>query len=296
MTTTAGIRIGPLDIAFLAAVGTYGALSTEDAVVFYPQHKLNSIQKRLRLLAQNGLTRMSRLEVWQNDDDGASNGGRIPTLHLLTDLGADLIEQQSGQRPPRISRSRPAPVTLLHRREIVRVMRAFDQAADATSLDRPDWVMEQDVWHEAPQQRPPNQRRLLFHQFENGLTCAPDLACRFRINQTELALFWEVDLSTEGRKQLRKASKTDGYVALFGQQAYRRYWPDLEACRQHVIWVTPTRRRFAALKDVMKGHPLAPACRLLSAECLADPKQLLTNPVWETLAGDRRAMYRPPAA
>ena len=143
-----------------------------------------------------------------------SRGGRIPTLPFLTDVGADLVESVTGNRPQRVLRSRPAAVTFLNRREIVRVMRAFDIGCDAAGLQRPDWIMEQDAWHTAPKHLPPNQKRPLYHDFGHGITCLSDIACRLTIGATVLVLFWEIDLSTEGCKQLRTASKTDGYVEL----------------------------------------------------------------------------------
>ena len=295
MVASQGIRTGPQDVAFLTDLGTYGSLSTEDACDYYPEHRLNSVYKRLRLLAANGLTRATKLEVWKPSQSATTNGGRIPTLHTLTDEGARLVELETGERPLRVLRSRPSAMTFYHRRQIVRVMRALDQAADAVGLMRPQWVMEQDVWHASPKSLPPNQRRLLYHDLGNGLICQPDLACRFRINETELMLLWEIDPSSEGTKQLRKAPKTDSYVALIHRREYRRYWPDLETNRNHVVWVTPSRRRFASLKEVLGQHPLAPVCRLLSAESLTDPETLLTSPVWETVDGQPRAMYRPSA-
>ncbi|MEZ6146901.1 MAG: hypothetical protein R3B91_16085 [Planctomycetaceae bacterium] len=58
---------------------------------------------------------------------------------------------ETGERPLRVLRSRPSAMTFYHRRQIVRVMRALDQAADAVGLMRPQWVMEQDVWHASPE-------------------------------------------------------------------------------------------------------------------------------------------------
>ncbi|MCA9000220.1 MAG: hypothetical protein KDA80_24695 [Planctomycetaceae bacterium] len=293
MSTTAGIRLDHRDLEFLSALGRYGLLTTEDAHDFYPGLKRNSVQKRLRLLVGAGVTRATKLAVWFADDQNTQNGGRIPSLHSLTETGASLVESQTGQRPQRVLRSHPTPATFLHRREIVRVMRAFDLGCDAVSLARPNWVMEQDPWAGAPRKVPPNQRRLLYHEFDGGLTCLPDIACRFRIGQTELALFWEVDLSTEGKKQLRKASKTDGYVRLFNDRAFHRYWPDLATTRCYVIWVFPTSKRIATLREVLSGHMIAPACRLLSAKNLDQSSTLLTTEVWETVDGERRVMYRP---
>lgn len=286
-----GIRSGPDDIAFLADCGRYGTLSTSEASDYFPALKPNSVLRRLRLMAQNGLTSTTRIEVWRTDEP--SKGGRIPTLHSLTEVGADLVESVTGDRPQRILRSRPAAATFLHRREIVRVMRAFDQGCDAAKLQRPDWIMEQDAWHAAPKGLPPNQRRQLYHDFGNGVTCLPDIACRLVIGSTTLVLFWEVDLSTEGRKQLRKASKTTGYVELIKQQAFRRYWPSTIDARCFVLWVTPTTKRFEGLRATIGKHDVGGACRMLAATALDNPTNLLTNAHWQTMTGELRAIYRP---
>lgn len=172
-------------------------------------------------------------------------------------------------------------------------MRAFDQGCDAAKLQRPDWIMEQDAWHAAPKGLPPNQRRQLYHDFGNGVTCLPDIACRLVIGSTTLVLFWEVDLSTEGRKQLRKASKTTGYVELIKQQAFRRYWPSTIDARCFVLWVAPTAKRFPSLRDTIGQHAIAPVCRMLESASLDNPAELLTAEHWETMDGQRRKIYRP---
>lgn len=286
-----GIRTGAEDIAFLADCGRYGTLSTADAESYFPGLKHNSLLRRLRLLSQNGLTTRTQLEVWKSDSE--SRGGRIPLLNSLTEAGADLVEQSLGVRPPRVLRSRPAGTTFLHRCEIVRVMRAFDLGCDAVGLSRPEWVMEQDAWPEAPKHLPPNQKRLLYHDFGNGVCCLPDIACHFQIGSTTMALFWDIDLSTEGRKQLRKASKTDAYGELLKRQAYRRYWPKIPSPRCYILWVTHSSRRFEGLRETIGKHPIAAHCRMLAADSLNDAAQLLTLQHWETMEGDRRPMYRP---
>jgi hypothetical protein len=247
----------------------------------------------LRLLTQGGFTESIRLTVCWASENGESKGGRIPTLFALTDDGARIVEERTGERPQRVLRSAPSPATFLHRSEIVRVMRAFDLACDRANVDRPQWVMEQDPWPSAAKTLPPNQRRLLSHEFGKGLSCNPDIACRLRIGSTELVLYWEVDLSTEGRKQIRKATKTDGYVALFNGQGWRRYWPDLETNRRYVIWVTPTARRIRSLQETFRDLPIAPLCRFIATTDFSSPDSLLLSTVWETVTGERRPMYRP---
>lgn len=74
MSTISGIRINSHDVAWMSGVGRYGLLSTEDAFDFYADHKPNSVQKRLRLLSKNGLTRMTKLNVWWAEEKSSSKG------------------------------------------------------------------------------------------------------------------------------------------------------------------------------------------------------------------------------
>lgn len=296
MNRVAGIRLNSQDIGFLVAMGRYSLLSSEDACDFYVGLKPNSVLRRLRLLAQSGLTNAVKLAVWSATDESLSKCGRIPALHALTDEGARVIEEQTGDRPTRVLRSAPSPATFLHRREIVRVMRAFDVACDKAGLEYPTWVMEHDPWHAAPKAVPLAHRRLLAHEFAKGLSCHPDIACRFRIGSSELVLYWEIDLSTEGRKQIRKAAKTDGYTRLFNEQGWKRYWPDLNTSKRFVIWVAPTQRRIRSLQDALRDQAISPACRFLAATYFSSSESLLTSDIWETVNGERRPMYRPSVA
>ncbi len=53
MATKRNMKLCAYDLNFLEDLGRYGALSTNDAADYYPDYKRNSVQKRVRLLADN---------------------------------------------------------------------------------------------------------------------------------------------------------------------------------------------------------------------------------------------------
>ncbi len=177
--TLKGIRICSEDIDFLSALGSFGSIDTANAGRWYPNHKPNSVQKRLRLLASNGLTHQTRLLVGFESKESKGKGGRLPTLYSLTEAGAGLVESATGQRPSRILNSRPTAGTFLHRHDVSIVMQCFTHSCTMSGLPLPEWVMEQDPWPAAPKKLPPNQRMLLYHRIElpgRVVICQPDAA------------------------------------------------------------------------------------------------------------------------
>ncbi len=290
------IRIAPRDLLVLNELGTYGILSTTDVKeIFFPNETDRACRKRLRLFSLHGLTRMTKLTVAFSRD---GRGGSIPTLHSLTDDGADLVETQTGSRPPRILRTSPSPFTFFHRMEIVQVIRQFNTGCERAGLSQPEWIMEQDPYPDAPTSSPPNQRRLLYHAFQDGrtkFTAQPDIASRFAIGTTEIAVFWEVDRSTEGLKQIR-TNKLEGHLALVNEflaGTQRRYWSDFEPGFAFVFWVCPSSKRVAELSAVATDHAVAPLYRFVTRDVLDNPHALLCEKVWSTVAGEFRALYSP---
>lgn len=289
-----GIRIREEDVRFLKSLGTVGTLNTNDAATHYPNHKLNSVQNRLRLLTSNRLIRATKLLVAFDRPDVADRGGRIPTLFSLTPTGADLVESLTGCRPPRCLNSEPAPVTLLHRQDISRVVCAFTASCDEAGLRSPTWVMEQDVWTDGPKKLPPNQRKLLYHRIETpggAVICHPDIACRLRLPNAEVALFFEVDRSTEGHKQLTEATRMDAYSLLFKTKGYHRYWPGFSAPFEFVMWVCLSQQRIENLSKSFADHPLAERMRFSLIAHFIERKDVLRQPIWQTIQGDRRRIF-----
>lgn len=293
---TPAIRISLRDVHALNGIGTYGILSTTDIKeMYFAEQTERACRKRLRLFALHNLTRSTKLAVSFAD---SGRGGSIPSLHTLTEQGADVVESQMLVRPPRILRSSPSPFTFLHRMEIVRVVRQFNTGCEAVGLPAPDWIMEQDPWPDAPPQSPPNQRRLLYHAFHNGretFTAQPDIASRFTTGTTEVVVFWEIDRATEGHKQIRN-NKLDGHVALINEflsGSNRRYWSDCTSKLAFVFWVCPSRKRISEICSTVADHPAAPLYRFASRDALEAPRSLLCDKVWSTVTGERRALYSP---
>lgn len=141
-----GIRLCENDIGFLRALGTFDTIDTVGAGDWYPDHKPNSVQKRLRLLASNDLIHSALLLVGFEPAGSKGKGGRIPAIHALTPAGADIVEATTGERPKRILNSRPTAGTFLHRRDVSRVMQTFTRSCELAVLPLPDWILEQDPW------------------------------------------------------------------------------------------------------------------------------------------------------
>ncbi len=291
---TKGVRIRPEDIHFLESLGTVGILDTNDAAVHYPDHKLNSVQNRLRLLASNRLIRATKLLVSFERLGVNDRGGRIPTLFSLTPHGADLVESMTGNRPSRYLNSEPAPATFLHRQDVARVVSSFTASCQNAALSVPDWVMEQDVWTDGPKKLPPNQRKLLYHRIETpagAVTCHPDIACRLKLPSAEVALFFEVDRSTEGHKQLTEATRMDAYSLLFKTKSYQRYWPGFSAPFEFVMWVCLSQQRIDNLCKSFAAHPLAERMRFSLLEHFVKRNDILRQPIWQNIHGDFRRIY-----
>ena len=297
MSNSRGMRICSGDIDFLSNVGIFGILSTEDARRSYPDYKENSIHKRLRLMTDNGLIKAARLRVEFDRGADSGKGGRLPSLFSLTPAGADLLESMTGERPARVLNSDLAPSTYMHRREISEVVQIFTGSCLEAGLPMPRWVLEQDMWKGASAQLPPNQRRYLYHAMAvdgRRLICQPDIACYLQLPKTQVVIFWEIDRSTEGRKQLREAPKTDAYFTLMATKGFKRYWPDLpDEMHQFVFWVCPTPERLESLKTIYKDQGIADRLRFTHRKIFTRQQNVITARIWETINGELRQIYDP---
>ncbi|MFO1004188.1 MAG: hypothetical protein U0936_28045 [Planctomycetaceae bacterium] len=295
MTNPKGMRLNVHDIEFLRNVGIYGLLTAEDALYSYPGYKDNSVQKRLRLLSQNGYLRAAQLAVAFGHGGASGGGGRLPSLYSLTPAGADLLESTTGERPARVLNSDIAPSTYMHRREISEVVQIFTRSCLSAGLPMPRWVLEQDVWKSAPLNLPPNQRRYLYHAMSIGnkrFVCQPDIACLLQLPSSPVVLYWEIDRSTEGRKQLREPAKTDAYLTLMGTQGFQRYWPDVPSeTFQFVFWVCPTPERLESLQQVFKDHEISKYMRLSHRRVFTADTNVVTSPIWQTIDGEWRPIW-----
>ncbi|HZV25482.1 MAG TPA: replication-relaxation family protein [Acidothermaceae bacterium] len=292
------------DLHILAEIGELGLLDTE---TLHRRHwpdgtTLRACQKRLKLYTDHGLTSTVQLAVWF----ATKGAGKVSTLHCLTERGGDTVEQQTGERPLRIARSDPKPETFHHRLGVVKARLAIDDACKDAALPRPEWIMEQDLRPDAPEHAPPSEHRMLYHVFRNAkktFTCQPDAASLLRIprqdagrdgTMTELVCFWEIDRSTESVRQA--TGKAAGYAAAIEQHVHRRYWPSLKKPVVRVFWVCPSTERIDSLSAAFRTAPVAQFFRFATRHDL-EPQRLLRDPIWRTVAGERRSILLPtPAA
>lgn len=295
-------RILPNDILCWQLLGELGCLDTWTIHRrLFPFQTLRACQRRLRLGADGGYLRKAALAVcFQRQVAGgepmANRGGAVPVLHSITDRAADLVERETGVRPKRVLRSEPAATTFLHRWQVVLLRLAFDDAAAMAGLLPPDWIMEQDPWHEAPEGLPPNQRRLLYHRFNTlsaPVTCQPDAACRLVIPReepdtppTQLLCLWETDRSTEGLKQIQR--KLAGYYEYMKAKDWLRYYPHLDKATARILWVAPSAERVKQLRGAIRESAIARFCRFAVASDIS-PEKILVQRIWLTAEGEGRS-------
>jgi hypothetical protein len=294
------VQLQDRDIGVLTEIGQVGLLDTD---LIHKRHfatvSRRRVQQRLQVIQRQGLTHSVALTVWY----GQRGGGQVPTIHCLTERGADAIESIAGVRPRRVLRSDPKPETLHHRLAVVQARLALDDACRAFGLAMPEWIMEQDRREDAQANDPPSRQRVLYHEFTAGgkkFTCQPDAACLMRIPRdadrpaagtTPLLVFWEVDRSTERTAQT--VNKCPGYGALLERREYRRYWPQAEQAPVRVFWVCRSRQRIESLTVSLRDKPVAQCFRFTTAEELrAD--SALTLPIWRTIDGQSREIIRLP--
>lgn len=294
------VQLQDRDVSLLTELGHVGLLDTD---LIHRRHfspvSRRRCQQRLQQLQAEGLTRSVALTVWY----GKPGGGRIPTIHCLTERGAAAIESIAGCRPRRFLRSDPRPETLHHRLAIVQARLAIEDGCRALGLAAPEWVMEQDRRDDAKPDDPPSRQRVLYHEFTTGgkkFTCQPDAASlmqiprsteRIEAGTTPLLGLWEIDRSTERVAQV--VSKCPGYAALLDRKDYRRYWSNLDQAPVRVFWVCPSRQRIESIVARLREHPVSQYFRFTTAgELSADSS--MTLPIWRTIDGQRREIFRLP--
>jgi hypothetical protein len=295
---SAAVHLQERDLQFLLAVGELGMLDTD---MIHHRHftnvTLRRCQQRLAQLEGQGLTRSVGLTVWYGN-----GSGRLPRIHCLTEKGASVVASITGDEPKRVLRSDPRPETLHHRLAVVRTRVAFGDACRAVGLAAPEWILEQDRREDVDAQAPPSRLRVLYHEFPLGgktVTCQPDAACLLEIPRLEpdtgttpLLLFWEIDRSTESRKQA--LSKCAGYAALLESRSYRRYWPAAEQAPVRIFWVCRSQARIDSLLASFRAQPVAQQFRFTTADELR-AESALTRPIWQALDGPSRAILQFPA-
>lgn len=284
------------DIEILMLLGNVGILDTLTIHkrVFPNDTTGRSCQRRLKLLTTEGF-------ISSVDLIGPLAGGqfgRLPRIHALTSVGADVVDHHTGCRPPRILRSDPKPMTLLHRLTVVHCRLAIDESAASLGMEAPAWILEGDVKAESTGQgKSPSNRLMLYETFAvrgQQISCQPDAASYLKIplggKTTNLLAYWEIDRSTESHRQFLR--KLPGYTQLISLERFRAHWPDVADPTLRILCVCQSRQRIENLSETLRLSPIAKLFRFaLQQDLTAD--RVLQAPVWQTIDGECRAMVPP---
>jgi hypothetical protein len=104
--------------------------------------------------------------------------------------------------------------------------------------------------------------------------------------------FFEIDYSSEGRKQI--TNKLPGYTRLLSERTYARYFPRTENAVVRVYWVCRSPERIASLRERLANESIAQFFRFTTIGELST-SSALTIPIWQDLTGKRREILRLPA-
>ncbi len=298
------------DFTILRDIGEHGLLDTR---MIHQRHwpegtEIRSCQKRMAILKKEGLVCDAPLVVARQISSQSPNrskkfGGSLPTAYGLTPKGAEVLLEETGEAAKRISRSDPAPVTLLHRLGVVAVRLAFDEGAKAAGLAAPQWILEQDTYSNARLDQPAEKRHLLYERFRSGenqdVSCRPDASVLLRhatggdsSSPRFLVGYLEIDRSTNSPD--RELAKSPGYDCLLRSGVVRQHWPCLhqsDADAVRVFYVCESVERIASLASVLRDQPVAAFYRFgIKQEVLSEG--VLREPIWRDTQGRRYAILR----
>ena len=243
----------------------------------------------MKLFADHGLTQRIAISVSRQQ-----RPGRMPLVHRLTPMGADFVEDETGQRPPRVARSDPPkPHTLLHRAGMGECILRFNAACRNQGFSEPEWVLEYDAVPGTPPSAPLSQRFFLRWDvpLKDGQTaaCWPDALCKFTLPKNDrlwkMVIAWEYDRSTDKHSQL--AGKMPGYDGWLKHRLDRQLFPDADAAR--IFFVVPSKDRRNNTIATLKDGPAASHVRLTTLDEF-QPESLLTEPIWWTPSGECRSI------
>jgi hypothetical protein len=246
----------------------------------FPDVSYRRCGQKCQMYGEAGLVHCVKLTVAYAEGGGYRNR-RIPTVYFLTEPGAEAVEFWCGEYPRRVLRTDLKAQTILHRIRCSHIRLKVEAACQVFSLSS-DWLMEPDMWPDAPKDALPQQRRVLYHRFRDGrkpYTCQPDLGSRVHKPGTPagLGLFYEADLSSMGRKSLR--GKLAGYQAVLKHESFRSYWPDIGRDNIRILWVFQTALRLQSVAADFREFEVAEQFRYAVFDELK-PETLLTEPVW----------------
>lgn len=232
--------------------------------------------------------------------------GELLTLYRLPTAGAELLFSLTGKKPERLLRTDPKPQTLLHRRNVARVMLAVDKAAELAKLPEVSWILEQDQRPGVPRRASRTQRHILYEDFSqeaDTLQLRPDASSCLRIpgkkegSWHDLLIWWEIDRSTEGH---RVSEKIPAYNHFLRQQEndatgtpqplYRRHWPENKSPIVRVFFVCHSFQRIQSIRSTICKLPGAEFVRLGTLDSLK-PDHVLREPIWYDVLGKTHAIY-----
>jgi hypothetical protein len=275
----------PITDEILIDIGEHVSLDTDDVRQRHLPHVTpRRVRQVLHGLTVDGLLHSRTLAVWDYAHNEVARtrpkrGGRIPAQYFLTEDGGAYVAGLIGIEP-RVLKSSPTANTLRHRRQCVKTRLLCEGACDRESIAS-SWILEEDQRADVTT-GPPNQRKVLYHSYQLGhrrFTCQPDIAALLELPDAPvpLALVFEVDLSTEGTKQLR--NKLPGLNAFLEQQSFHAYWPQLDARCVRVLWVFHSEARRENVVKLFQSDAVASSFRYgVFSELTAD--NFLREPVW----------------
>lgn len=283
------------DLAILETVGELGTADTDIIhKMYYPGKTERACQQRLKKIADEGL--LKRVRLIAVDDDMTS--GSLPTLYFLTEEGAELVERETGRRPRRVTRSDPKPMTLRHRREIVRTRLAIDEAAKNAGVAVPEWIMEQDTrgGGKARKGHSPNEFQVLrnLYQCDNRtVSFRPDASCHLQLphkaTSASLIAYVEVDRSTEGHIQWE--GKLQGIEPFINDpKAWRGHWPAIVDARIRILVLCKSQRRVSELIETTKRSRVASS--ILFTTFPLDAATVLAGDVWQACDGELKRIIK----
>lgn len=284
------MRSQPRDIGFLAELGQCGV---QEKNMVHKRHYATQcdrvLRRRLSQLESNGLIQRLRISEFH----AHQQPGRLPSIFLLTDKGADLVHRHTGTRPKPLSPNLNT-FTIRHRIEVARMQLAVMDAAKYHALPAPTWINE---WATTPGSKRGDsfaQRFVLYETFDtaNGqtLSCRPDGACRIDYRGVNLLAYWERDRSTETIAQV--ARKVPGFAALAQSRNFEQHFPGVTQPVLRVYFVCESDTRIENIRKAIRDQPGADLFRFARADAL-DPTRLLSgNNVWQNAAGEFAPLLR----
>jgi|GEM_PF-2003768 len=292
------------DFAILADIGEYGILTTK---MVHKRHwpdgtSLRACQVRLSVLRDDGFIGDVRLAVTKSQSKKVEPYDLIgpnPTGFVLLPKGAEFLESHAGTVAKRVSQSKPAALTLLHRLNVVACRLSFDAGFGQPT---PRWIFEQDCVPGCGLAESAENRHILYERFrlENrDAWVRPDASSLIRFEGATgsshfVVAYWEIDRSTNSLD--KEMGKSTGYQCLIRTGAFRRHWPELAEIQPdavRVFYVCESQKRIDQISNVLRGHGVAPYYRFaVREELLSSPEA--TARTWQDTEGEKYSILRRP--